>query len=194
MKKRTWAHLAPPRLTLAPPGRLWGYPPAQKLTQINRKRISEHETPEKKRRRPKTFQEHPTLAEVFHRGSDAVRSLPQKLSLRGAASRSLHQKPPAASKFPQRGGLGEAHLDPPRHAESMELGVLNQRQNPPKSGSEENPYPSLAAAGPPREYHGSSKFAPRITLRKNDRNCCKNEPNRPPKRAPKIIKIMQNVV
>ncbi len=67
-------------------------------------------TPTKKQRRPKTFQEHPTLAEVFHRGSDAV-SLPQKLSLRGAASRSLHQKPPAASKFPQRGGLGEAHLD-----------------------------------------------------------------------------------
>ena len=110
-EKRTWAHLAPPRLTVAPPGRLWGHPPAQKRTQINRKHVSAHENPEQKRRRPKTFQEHPTLAEVSHRGSDTVRSLPQKLSLRDAASRSLHQKPPAASKFPERGGLGEAHLD-----------------------------------------------------------------------------------
>ena len=111
MKKRTWARLAPPTLTVAPLGRLWGYPPAKKRSQINRKHVSVHENPETKRRRPKTFQEHPTLAEVFHGGSDAVRSRPQKLSLRGAASRSLHQKPPAASKFPQRGGLGEAHLD-----------------------------------------------------------------------------------
>jgi hypothetical protein len=96
--------------------------------------------------------------------------------------------------FTARWRGGRRQVDPPRHAESMGLGVLNHLHNPPKSGSEENPYPSLAAAGPPREYHGSSKFAPRITLRKNDRNCCKNEPNRPPKRAPKIIKIMQNVV
>ena len=43
MKKHTWVHLAQPRLTVAPPGRLWRYPPAQKHTKINRKHVSEHE-------------------------------------------------------------------------------------------------------------------------------------------------------
>ena len=103
MKKRTWAHLAPPRLTVAPPG-------TKTYTNQPKTRLGTRK-PGKKRRRPKTFQEHPTLAEVFHRGSHVVRSLPQKHSLRGAASRSLPQQLPAASKFPQRGGLGEAHLD-----------------------------------------------------------------------------------
>ncbi len=96
---------------MAPPGRLWGYLWHKNVLKSTENASRNTETCRKKQRRPKTFQEHPTLAEVFHRGSDAVRSLPQKLSLRGAASRSLHQKPPAASKFPQRGGLGEAHLD-----------------------------------------------------------------------------------
>ena len=93
------------------PGKALGVPPGTKTYTNQPNMRLEKAYPGKKRRRPKTFQEHPTLAEVFHRGSDAVRSLPQKLSLRGAASRSLHQKPPAASKFPERGGLGEAHLD-----------------------------------------------------------------------------------
>ena len=124
MKKRTWAHLAPPRLTVAPPGRLWGYPWHKNVQKSTENARLKKTHPGKKRRRPKTFQEHPTLAEVFHRASDALRSLPQKLSLRGAASRSLHQKPPAASKFPQRGGLGEAHLDSPPPPPKGEQGVM----------------------------------------------------------------------
>ncbi len=93
------------------PGKALGVPPGTKTSTNQPKTHLGTRKPGKKRRRPKTFQEHPTLAEIFHRGSDAFRSLPQKLSLRGAASRSLHRKPSASSKFPQRGGLGEAHLD-----------------------------------------------------------------------------------
>ena len=44
---------------------------------------------------------------------------------------------------------GRRQLDPPRHAESMELGVSDHRHNPQESGSEENPYPSLAIVWPP---------------------------------------------
>ena len=46
-----------------------------------------------------------------------------------------------------RGGCRQ--LDPPRYAESMGLGVLDHRHNPQESGSEENPYPSLAIVWPP---------------------------------------------
>ena len=142
---------------------------------------------------PKGVQGRPRVTQKESRGTKkAPRGSPGVLK-REPRRRPGYQKE-SWDLFRARWRGGRRQLDPPRHAESMGLGVLNHLHNPPKSGSEENPYPSLAAAGPPREYHGSSKFAPRITLRKNDRNCCKNEPNRPPKRAPKIIKIMQNVV
>ncbi len=86
MKKRTWAHLAPPRLTVAPPGRLWGYPPAQKRTKINRKRVSEHGNPQKNdavrkrsrntRRWPKFSTVAVTPLGVFHKNSHCEVLLP----------------------------------------------------------------------------------------------------------------------
>ncbi len=86
IKKRTWAHLAPPRLTLAPPGKLWGYPPAQKRTKINRKRISKHENPDKNdavrkrsrntRRWPKFSTAAVTPLGVFHKNSHCEVLLP----------------------------------------------------------------------------------------------------------------------
>jgi hypothetical protein len=83
--------------------------------------------------------------------------------------------------FTARWRGGRRQVDPPCHAGSMELGVLDHRHNPQESGSEENPYPSLAIVWPPPWYHGSTPSAlkshPEARSEKVVDFCCKSVPN-----------------
>ena len=57
---------------------------------------------------------------------------------------------PRGTQKGSRGSPGSARWrEGRRQLESMGLGVLNHRHNPQESGSEENPYPSLAIVWPP---------------------------------------------
>ena len=59
------------------PGKALGYPWHKSVQQSTENASQKKLIPEKRPCHLKTFQEQPTLAEVFHCGSDAVRSRPQ---------------------------------------------------------------------------------------------------------------------
>ena len=120
-------HLGTPATTEAP-GKLWRYPPAQKHTKITRKHVSDHENLLKndnvcKRSLGNRNQKIDDSCVLTVCGKNAGRKFTMVASSQRANKTGLRKfmivaslqqcswKPPAASKFLQRGGLGEAHLD-----------------------------------------------------------------------------------